>query len=276
VSRSFAGRIAGARKLMVGSVVLVVAEAVRRTRTAKHNLRPDDEFTSTAMCSGQLEKIFRGEADSQDDWAHLLEREVGELTVLADQLYGIAGFARHEEEVGEDTFVRLDDLRWILGSYVLKGGRIRRLMQLPNLLESIAVEANADTSVVGVGSTATELLRRIRDTNSVTVDWLLAHRVALPDPDFLDSNALMDRFNRLQIEPTTVSGDPLYLLTCHIHDMLETTECLGAVDHSLLDRLEVQLAKPITALEDEIKAAMAFDSALLSAAHKVVRTAEAV
>ena len=112
---------------------------------------------------------------------------------------------------------------------------------------------------------AADLLQRIKDTNTVTVDWLLTHRVALPDADYLDSNALLGRYNRLDVEPTSISGDPLYLLTCHIHDILETVECVGDVDHPVLEVLETQLARILTTVENEITSAQAFNTALISA-----------
>ncbi len=261
---------AGVRNFAVGAVLVLVAQGLRRTHTTKGGHRVPSEGVSPATSSDGNCDVIGGAREN--NWADALDRELHELMGLADQIYDVASFARHEDEVGEDTFVRLDDLRWILGSYVIKGGRIRRLIQLPDLLESLAVEAHTDTAADSVGSTATELLHRIQDTNSVTIDWLLAHRAALPDPDFLDSNALLDRYNRLEIEPTTVSGDPLYLLACHIHDMLETTAGFGSADHSQLDRLEAQLAKPVIAIENEIKAAIAFNDALLTAAHEVVHT----
>ena len=121
---------------------------------------------------------------------------------------------------------------------------------------------------------AADLLQRIRDTNTVTVDWLLTHRVALPDPDYLDSNALLGRYNRLDVEPAGISGDPLYLLTCHIHDVLETVECVGDLDHPVLEVVETQLAKVLTTVEQEITSAQSFNTTLISLS-KGVRSAEA-
>ena len=103
----------------------------------------------------------------------MVRREVGELTTLADHLYGMVDLARHEPELGEETFVRLDDLRWLLGSYVINGGRIRRLAQLPDLLASCDVRCRPEDTIDAVRVAAADLLQRINDTNTVTVDWLL-------------------------------------------------------------------------------------------------------
>ena len=197
-----------------------------------------------------------------------MRREIDELATLADHLYGMIALAGYEPELTEDTFVRMDDLRWLLGNYVIRGGRVRRLAELPELLRSTATlegAVGACPQAVGtVRSRAAELLQRIQETNSATVDWLLAHRVALPDPDFLDSNALLGRYHRLDATSTLISGDPLYLLNCHIHDVLETVESLGDVDHPVLEVLETQLAGLLATVEEEITAAQAFNSALLA------------
>ena len=208
-----------------------------------------------------------------DSLMEMVRREVGELTTLADHLYGMIDLARHEPEL-EETFVRLDDLRWLLGSYVIKGGRIRRLAQLPDLLASCDVRCRPEHTIDAVRVAAADLVQRINDTNTVTVDWLLAHRVALPDPDHLDSNALLGRYHRLDVEPMSISGDPLYLLTCHIHDILETVECVGDVEHPVLEVLETQLARVLTTVEDEITSAQAFNTALISLARDM-RSADA-
>ena len=203
-----------------------------------------------------------------DHWVGLVRREIDELATLADHLYGMIALAGYEPELTEETFVRIDDLRWLLGNYVIRGGRVRRLAELPELLQSTTTLDGADgacpQAVGTVRSRAAELLQRIQETNAATVDWLLAHRVALPDPDFLDSNALLGRYHRLDATSTLISGDPLYLLTCHIHDVLETVESLGDVDHPVLEVLETQLAGLLATVEEEITAAQAFNSALLA------------
>lgn len=255
---------AGVRNLLVaGAVVLLTGGA----RTPVPSMPVPD-----SPASPDTDRSAAG--PTADSLMEMVRREVGELTTLADHLYGMADLARHEPELGEDTFVRLDDLRWLLGSYVIKGGRIRRLAQLPDLLASCDVRCRPEHTIDVVRVAAADLLQRINDTNTVTVDWLLAHRVALPDPDHLDSNALLGRYHRLDVEPMSISGDPLYLLTCHIHDILETVECVGDVEHPVLEVLETQLARVLTTVEDEITSAQAFNTALISLARDM-RSADA-
>ena len=221
----------------------------------------------------------RAERLTRQDCVSLIRREVDELTPLAEHLYEMIDLIEHEQEVTEEAFVRLDDLRWLLGNYVIKGGRIRRLIALPDLLVSIdlldpAGRRQRRPSLAPFKYAADELLQRIRDTNVATVDWLMAHRVALPDPDYLDSNALLGRFDRLEVEPSSISADPLYLLTCHIHDFLETMESSGDVEHPVLDTLEAQLGRILATIESEITATQAFNAALLSLAREM-RSADA-
>lgn len=270
---------AGLRNLLLAAAVLVVA--------AHAPTRPDPATSGPALpiqldFSPGTAPIVGGHVDAQgrpahlapNDWADLVRREVGELTTLADHLYGMTDLAGHEAELTEDTFVRLDDLRWLLGNYVLTGGRIRGLAQLPDLAAATEDCHQPADSFDTVRDCATDLLQRITDTNTVAVDWLLAHRVALPDADYLDSNAMLGRYHRLELEPTSISGDPLYLLTCHIHDVLETVECVGNVDHPILAVLETQLARVLTTIENEITSAQAFNAALISLARDM-RSADA-
>ncbi len=251
------------RNVLAAGAAAMIAGAAR-TRFSRvaaepttQNLRIQIDFDGgTAFSDG----AGRG---TTEDWIAMVRREVDELAAFADHLYAMVDLANHEAEVTEEAFVRLDDLRWLLGNYVLNGGRVRRLRQLPDLLKSIAVIDQRD--VVGaVRCTGADLLRGIRRTNSVTTEWLIAHRVALPDPDHLDSNALLGRYDRLQLEPTSVSGDPLYLLTRHVHDVLETVDSLDDIDHPMLDILETQLAGVLTAVENEVTTAQAFNAALIS------------
>ena len=255
---------AGVRNLLVAGAVVLLTGGARTPAPSKpvpdSPASPDTDRSAAGPTAGSLMEMVR--------------REVGELTTLADHLYGMADLARHEPELGEATFLRLDDLRWLLGSYVIKGGRIRRLAQLPDLLASCDVRCRPEHTIDAVRVAAADLVQRINDTNTVTVDWLLAHRVALPDPDHLDSNALLGRYHRLDVEPMSISGDPLYLLTCHIHDILETVECVGDVEHPVLEVLETQLARVLTTVEDEITSAQALNTALISLARDM-RSADA-
>jgi hypothetical protein len=170
--------------------------------------------------------------------------------------------------MADDAFVRLDDLRWLLADYVLHGARVRRLVELPVLVESIlGWSADGSDAQTGLRAAAGDLLSSSRTTNEVMFDWLLTHRVVIPDPDFLDSNALLDRYRRMELEPQLVSSDPLYLLVCLIHDALEAAEQFGPeqsdVEDAMLERFEAQLTKPLAAVELEIAAAMAFNNALV-------------
>jgi hypothetical protein len=270
---------------VVAGVATPLAKLVRARRTpARPGPKPmqtlliqiDFGFSLAASHLG----ADRGTAGlGADDWIAMVRREVDELAVLADHVHGLLELTDHEPEVAEETFVRLDDLRWLLASYVIKGGRIRRLIQLPDLLRSIDAvhrpEASRPAGTIGaIRAAATDLLQRIKTTNAVTADWLIAHRVALPDPDFLDSNALLGRYDRLEVEPTSISGDPLYLLTAHLHDVLETVDSLGAVDHSVLDVLETQLFRILTEVGAEITSAQVFNTALIALARQG-RSAEA-
>ena len=94
----------------------------------------------------------------------------------------------------------------------------------------------------------------------------------MPDPDILDSNALLDRYTKMDAAPVTVSSDPLYLLTCHVHDMLETAEAFDDPDHPMLEILEGQLVTPLEAIDEELTAAQAFNSALVFAARSALST----
>ena len=245
---------AGVRNLLVAVAVVLVTGGARTT--APNSPDPDSP--------AWVDTDRRAAGLTSDGLLDMVRREVGELSTLADHLYGMMDLARHEPEVGEETFVRLDDLRWLLGNYVITGGRIRRLIQLPELLTSTDVRGRSEDMIEAVLASAADLLQRIKDTNTVTGDWLLTHRVALPDADYLDSNALLGRFSRLEVEPASISADPLYLLTCHIHDFLETVESLGELEHRVLDVLETQLAAILTTIEDEITTAHLFNTALIS------------
>ena len=125
---------AGVRNLLVAGAVVLLTGGARTPAPSKpvpdSPASPDTDRSAAGPTAGSLMEMVR--------------REVGELTTLADHLYGMVDLARHEPELGEETFVRLDDLRWLLGSYVIKGGRIRRLAQLPDLLASCDVRCRPE------------------------------------------------------------------------------------------------------------------------------------
>ncbi|HEX5143988.1 MAG TPA: hypothetical protein VFW21_08975 [Mycobacterium sp.] len=227
-----------------------------------------------------LEEILnaRGRPDDSDpmrvhrvatDVVELVQREVRDITGLADHLYGMVDVDCREADLTGEPYVRLDDLRWLLGGYVLQGSRIRRLVQLPALIATLTDSVATESADDAARSAAIELLARIRHTNAVVIDWLLLHRVALPDPDVLDSNALFDRYSRVEAEPSVVSADPLYLLTCHLHDALETADAIDDPDHPSLRILETQLGKPLAAVDEEITAVLTFNAALATLARRL-------
>jgi hypothetical protein len=260
--------------LVIGGMVSAVADLATRVSrrpsparpdgTARTGLRAIEEFLNGAGTVDDSDPI-RAERVATDI-VELVQREVREITGLADHLYGMVDLDCREADLSGELYVRLDDLRWLLAGYVLHGHRIRHLVQLPALIDALVESLVTESAYAAARSAAVELLARIRDTNSAVTDWLLMHRVALPDPDMLDSNALLDRYSRLQTEPCCVSADPLYLLTCHLHDVLETADAVDDPDHPSLRVLEAQLGKPLAAVEEEIAAVMAFNAALATLA----------
>ena len=103
---------AGARNLLVAGAVVLLTGGIRST--APGSPVPD------TPASPDTDR--RPAGPGADGVAEMIRREVGELNTLADHLYAMTDLARHECEVSEETFVRLDDLRWLLGNYVIKGG----------------------------------------------------------------------------------------------------------------------------------------------------------
>ncbi|MCB0927459.1 MAG: hypothetical protein U0R77_07875 [Mycolicibacterium insubricum] len=255
----------------------VLAAQIRRDR-APQTAPPVPQPRRRAECA------VGGASVEAVDWPSLIHREVRELATLVDHLYGMQALEPYESEVAEVAFVRLDDLRWLLADYVLTGGRIRRLVELPALLEVLDGAALFGSDELGSECAghpayparveAEALLERIRRTNAATADWLLLHRIALPDPDFLDSNALLGRYGTLQIDPTSIAGDPLYLLTCHLHDLLDAVDRLGDIEHPVFENLENTLACLLGVIADEIDSAQRFNSAIISLAREV-RSADA-
>ena len=91
---------AGVRNLLVaGAVVLLTGGA----RTPAPSMPVPD-----SPASPDTDRSAAG--PTADSLMEMVRREVGELTTLADHLYGMADLARHEPELGEAAFVRLDDL----------------------------------------------------------------------------------------------------------------------------------------------------------------------
>lgn len=259
---------------VVGDMAAAVADLANRISRWPSRGRPDGTARTGLRA---IEAYLKGPGNVDDsdptraervatDIVELVQREVREITGLADHLYGMVDLDYRDADLSGELYVRLDDLRWLLAGYVLHGDRIRHLVQLPALIDALIENLVTESAYAAARSAAVELLSRIRDTNSAVTDWLLMHRVALPDPDMLDSNALFDRYSRLQTEPRCVSADPLYLLTCHLHDVLETADAVDDPDHPSLRVLEAQLGKPLVTVEKEITAVMTFNAALTTLA----------
>jgi hypothetical protein len=245
--------IGTARHLIVtGAALWALDRARRRARPA--DVADDSPEPIAPFCP----------LPADEDWLPTVHREIAELGAFAGYFEQYDAISGHEGDLADAVFVRLDDLRWLLADYVLHGARVRRLVELPVLVESIlGWPAGGSDAQAGLRVAASDLLSSIRATNEVMFDWLLTHRVVIPDPDFLDSNALLDRYRRVELEPHVVSSDPLYLLVCLIHDALEAAEQFENVEDATLERFEAQLTKPLAAIELEIAAAMAFNNALV-------------
>ncbi|WP_319436880.1 hypothetical protein [Mycobacterium sp. RTGN5] len=247
--------IGAARHLIVTGAVAWTVDSVRRRKRAAR--RDCQDHRTTGLACDTVEAVRSTPAapcsplPAGEDWLPTVHREIAELGAFAGYFDQSDSLGRHEGDMADDVFVRLDDLRWLLADYVLHGARVRRLVELPVLVES------------GLRAVAADLLSSIRTTNEVMFDWLLTHRVVIPDPDFVDTNALLDRYRRMELEPHAISSDPLYLLVCLIHDALEAAEQFENVEDAMLERFEAQLTKPLAAIELEIAAAMAFNNALV-------------
>lgn len=207
--------------------------------------------------------------------AEHLVRELSDITEVAGEL-GLIGTAAHPDEGWDGAFHYLDSMRWSLANYVLRGDRTRRLVNPPSLLvEVVAVEDTDDEfgrAARTLRTRADELCRQVRYTNTVVAEWLVAHRVAPVNPCYLDSNLLFDRYRHAELEPSAIAEDPLYLLICHLHDMLEAVEDSGEVDDPALDHLHAQLTLPLRAVRQEVAAAMAHHAAAIGLTRAFSRT----
>ena len=204
--------------------------------------------------------------------ADQLVRELSAINHIANEL-GMSG------EVGRDgdckAFDYLDCIRWGLANYVLRADRTRRLVNPPSLLVEVAVAEDVDGDLSratgAVQTRADELAGQVRYTNTVVPEWLVAHRVALANPCYLDSNALFDRYRHGEMDPSAIAEDPLYLLICHLHDVLEVVEDSGELDDPALDHLQAQLTLPLRAVQHEVEATMAYQAAAIGLTRAVAR-----
>jgi hypothetical protein len=201
-----------------------------------------------------------------------LIRELSDITDIAGEL-GLIPNAGRRDESWDDAFEYLDSIRWSLANYLLRGDRTRRLMNAPNLLVEIGSSDDDGLSraASALCSRADELAGQVRYTNTVVSDWLVAHRVAVANPCYLDSNALFDRCRCGEFDPMSIAEDPLYLLICHLHDILEVVEDSGEVEVPALEHLKAKLTLPLRAVQHEIAAAMAYSTAALGVTRAVAK-----
>lgn len=184
-----------------------------------------------------------------------LVRELSAVADLADDLEA-ARITAPARRSPDDTFEYLDAVRWSLANYVVRTDRTRMLL-------AAGIAHSPRTG-------AEELARAVRHTNTVVAQWLVAHRAAVANPYYLDSNALFDRYRSAGCE-AMLPEDPVYLLVCHLHDVFEAFETddesghSGDIDGSLLEHLQVQLTLPLQAVHREVAAMMAHHTAALRA-----------
>jgi hypothetical protein len=200
-----------------------------------------------------------------------LMRDLADITDVAGDLGLIPDACGLAAPRDDDAFECLDSIRWSLANYVLRGDRTRRLANAPHLL--VEPEQGNDADLTSAAHTlrtrADELADQIQYTNAVVSDWLVAHRVAVANPCYLDSNALFDRCRRGELDPSAIGEDPLYLLICHLHDVLEAFE--DDVDAPALEHLLAQLTLPLRAVQQEVAAAMAYGAAAIGVTRAVAR-----
>jgi hypothetical protein len=198
-----------------------------------------------------------------------LARELSDITDVAGDL-GLIPEAGGLQELWDDPFEYLDSVRWSLANYMLRGDRTRRLVNAPVLLVELG-PSNDELTRAGrtLSTRADELAGHVQYTNTVVADWLVAHRVAVTNPCYLDSNVLFDRCRHGQLDPTAIGEDPLYLLICHLHDVLEDSD---VADSTALEHLQVQLTLPLRAVQQEIAAAMAYGAAAIGVNRAVAKS----
>jgi hypothetical protein len=205
-----------------------------------------------------------------------LVRELADITDVAGDLGLIPDASGCSAPRDDDTFEYLDSVRWSLANYVLRGDRTRRLVNAPHLLVEPGQGNDDDLACAArtlrtrADQLADQLADQIQYTNTVVSDWLVAHRVAVANPCYLDSNALFDRYRRGELDPRAIGEDPLYLLICHLHDVLEAVE--DDLDAPALEHLRAQLTLPLRAVQQEVAAAMAYRAAAISVTRAVART----
>jgi len=238
-------------------------------------------LAATAVVSALLEQLITVAAGAVNQPANRpqvstdeLIRELSDITDVAGEL-GLIPDAGRQDESWDDAFEYLDSIRWSLANYLLRGDRTRRLMNAPNLLVEIGSSDDDDDGLWRAASAlrtrADALAGQVRYTNTVVSDWLVAHRVAAANPCYLDSNALFDRCRRGEFDPMSIAEDPLYLLICHLHDILEAVEDSGEVEVPAFEHLKAQLTLPLRAVQHEIAAALAYSTAAIGVTRAVAK-----
>jgi hypothetical protein len=193
-----------------------------------------------------------------------VEQLVRELSEIAD----VAEVLRMAIQTGflvtEDVlFDQLDGVRWSLADYVLCGARTLHLLD-----ETISAAESLDHDHADVALARRALCTRaralsasVRKTNTIVARWLVAHRVAVVNPCYLDSTALFDRLRRGELDPSSISEDPLYLLVCHLQDVLGAAAPWSTDECRPLRHVRAQLTLPLLAVHDEVATAMAHHAA---------------
>lgn len=191
-------------------------------------------------------------------------RELSEIADVADVAEGLriaiqTGF-RVTEEV---LFDQLDGVRWSLADYVLRGARAFRMIDAARSADQLLAEDHADIALASrtLRTRGRALAECVRNTNTVIAHWLVAHRVAVVNPCYLDSTALFDRCRRGDLDPTSISEDPLYLLVCHLQDVLSAATGRSADEPRTLRHVRAQLTLPLLAVHEEVVAATAHHAA---------------
>lgn len=206
--------------------------------------------------------------------AEQLARELSDIADIADEL-GLLDDPAVASDAADSVYDHLDTTRWSLADYVLRGERTRRLVNAPNALVEAAVAEHTDRALDRAAQLlrdrADDLAEQVRVTNTVVARWLVAHRVAIVNPCYLDSNALYDRYRYGDLDPEAVSDDPLYLLVCHLHDVLEAVGEWDSGDSPALQHLRAQLTLPMRAVQHEMVAAMAHHAAAIGVTRTLSR-----
>lgn len=226
---------------------------------------------------GRADRSTEPDTDRTTAWPELstdeLERNLAGITDVAEEL-GLIDVAGHGSL--DDSVDALDALRWSLAHYVLRGDRNRRLMNVPAASCATSEHSAQSDELAAVTdellSRADELASQVRHTNAVVADWLVAHRVAVVNPHYLDSNALYDRYRHGQFDPACIAEDPLYLFVCHLNDVLDAFEHDATADRVAACHVRAQLTLPLRAVGEEVTAAVAYGAAAVDVTRVVAKS----